>query len=115
MPRSTRIRHRKPSIKVEAGQAIVFDSSGQEVTRQVADQAYSLRGISFPLRILPGDIPAINFAAHKIEPYSFQDGQYELPTDYQLIEQGKGIRLWGERLEEHRDQQRNHSRYSDRI
>lgn len=83
------------SIIVEAGQSIVFDNSGQEVVRQLADQSAFPTRDQFSVADPPGDIPAIDFAAHKIEPYSFQDGQYELPTDYQLIEQGKGIRLWG--------------------
>jgi|GEM_PF-2047966 len=83
------------SITVEAGQAIVFDDSGQEVSRHLADQrAFPMRD-QFSVADPPGDIPAIDFAASKIQPYSFQDGQYELPTDYQLIERGKGIRLWG--------------------
>ncbi|QDT88659.1 anti-sigma factor family protein [Gimesia algae] len=82
-------------LVVAAGQAIVFDSTGQEVTRQLADQGAFPTRDQFSVADPPGEIPAIDFAAHKIEPYSFQDGQYELPTDYQLIEQGKGIRLWG--------------------
>lgn len=83
------------SIKIEAGQSIVFDPSGQEVARQLADQnAFPTRS-QFSVADPPGDIPALNFAEHQIQPYSFQDGQYELPTDYQLIEQGKGLRLWG--------------------
>lgn len=82
-------------LVVTAGQAIVFDSTGQEVTRKLANQSEFPARDQFAVADPPGDIPAINFASHKIEPYSFQDGQYELPTNYQLIEQGKGIRLWG--------------------
>ncbi|MFH1303000.1 MAG: hypothetical protein ABIK07_18220 [Planctomycetota bacterium] len=83
------------SITVEAGQSIVFDDSGQEVVRQLADQSVFPTRDQFSVADPPGDIPAIDFASQKIQPYSFQDGQYDLPTDYQLIEQGKGIRLWG--------------------
>jgi hypothetical protein len=83
------------AIIVEAGQAIVFDHSGQEATRQLADQSVFPARSQFSVADPPGDIPAIDFAAHSIQPYGFQDGQYELPTDHQLIEQGKGIRLWG--------------------
>ncbi|WP_417392940.1 anti-sigma factor family protein [Gimesia sp.] len=82
-------------LVVSAGQSILFDSAGQEVSRQLADQSLFPTRDQFAVADPPGDIPALNFAAHKIEPYSFQDGQYELPTHYQLIEQGKGIRLWG--------------------
>lgn len=82
-------------ILVEAGQAIVFNSQGREQNRLVADQETFPARSQFSVADPPGDIPAIDFASTKIEPYSFQDGQYELPTDYQLIENGKGIRLWG--------------------
>ncbi len=83
------------SITVEAGHSIVFDNSGQEIVRQLADQSAFPTRDQFSVADPPGDIPAIDFAAHQITPYSFQDGQYELPTNHQLIEQGKGIRLWG--------------------
>ncbi|QDU11971.1 hypothetical protein [Gimesia aquarii] len=83
------------SIKVEAGQSIIFDQSGQEVARQLANRSEFPTRSQFSVADPPGDIPAINFAEYQIKPYSFQDGQYELPTDYQLIEQGKGLRLWG--------------------
>lgn len=83
------------SIKIEAGQSIVFDRSGQEVTRQMADPSLFPSRNQFSVADPPGDIPSINFANHQIQPYSFQDGQYELPTDFQLIEQGNGLRLWG--------------------
>jgi len=82
-------------IIVEAGQAIIFDVSGQEIARQQAEQSVFPTRSQFSVADPPGDIPAIDFAAHHIQPYSFQDGQYELHTDHQLIEQGKGIRLWG--------------------
>mgnify|MGYP003630840034 FL=1 len=83
------------AIIVEAGQAIVFDRRGQEVARHLANQSEFANRSQFSAADPPGDIPAINFTSHEIQPYSFQDGQYELPTDYQLIERGKGIRLWG--------------------
>ncbi|MFK7778996.1 MAG: hypothetical protein QM501_12905 [Gimesia sp.] len=83
------------AIIVEAGQAIVFDHSGEEINRQLADRIKFPSRSRFSVADPPGDIPAIDFAAYSIEPYGFQDGQYELPTDHQLIEQGKGIRLWG--------------------
>lgn len=83
------------SIKIEAGESIVFDHSGQEIARQLADQSAFPTRNQFSVADPPGDIPAIDFTEYQIKPYSFQDGQYELPTDYQLIEQGKGIRLWG--------------------
>lgn len=83
------------AITVEAGHSIVFDENGQEVMRQLADRGAFPARSQFSVADPPGDIPPIDFAAHKIESYSFQDGQYELPTDSQIIEQGKGIRLWG--------------------
>ncbi|WP_298859889.1 hypothetical protein [uncultured Gimesia sp.] len=83
------------AIIVEAGQAILFDQNGQEISRQLADRIQFPSRNRFSVADPPGDIPAINFASYSIEPYGFQDGQYELPTDHQLIEQGKGIRLWG--------------------
>lgn len=84
----------KPLL-VKAGEAIVFDSQGQLQERLVADQSAFPTRSQFSVADPPGDIPAIDFASAEILPYSFQDGQYELPTDYQLIENGKGIRLWG--------------------
>jgi len=83
------------AIVVEAGQAIVFDHAGQELSRQLADRVLFPSRSLFSVADPPGDIPALNFAEHQIQPYSFQDGQFELPTDYQVIDQGKGLRLWG--------------------
>lgn len=82
-------------ILVKAGEAIVFNSLGQEQNHLLADRNSFPARSEFSVADPPGDIPAIDFAAHQILPYSFQDGQYELPTDYQVIEQGQGIRLWG--------------------
>lgn len=83
------------AIIVEAGQAIVFDQAGQEMVRQLADREQFPSRSLFSVADPPGDIPAINFAEHQIDPYSFQDGQFDLPTDHQVIDQGKGLRLWG--------------------
>jgi len=82
-------------LVVEAGQAMILDSQGQLQAEQVADASQFPARNQFTVADPPGDIPAIDFAAHEVLPYSFQDGQFDLPTHHQIIEQGKGIRLWG--------------------
>ena len=48
------------SIKIEAGESIVFDHSGQEVARQLADQSAFPTRDQFSVAAPPGDIPATN-------------------------------------------------------
>lgn len=85
------------TVVLEAGEALIAERDGDEVRHRLIPAARARfatvgdENFAKPL----GPVRSIDFAAQPVLPYGYQDGQYDLPTHHEVLEEGRTLHLVG--------------------